>query len=98
MVVWFVSIAGFTYTGSKITRQIKVRYMETVLRQNMAVFDDIGTGQLVAQLGADLNVIQEGLSQKLSITLGAVGTLVATYVVSFALYWKLTFILTWFSS
>jgi len=69
--------------------------MEAVLRQNMAVFDDIGTGQLVAQLGADMNVIQEGLSQKLSITLSAVGTLVATYVVSFALNWKLTFILTW---
>lgn len=68
--------------------------MEAILRQNMAVFDNIGTGQLVAQLGADVNVIQGGLSQKLSITLSAIGTLVATYVVSFALYWKLAFILT----
>jgi ATP-binding cassette, subfamily B (MDR/TAP), member 1 len=95
LVVWFVSTAGFTYTGSKITRQIKVRYLEAVLRQNMAVFDDIGTGQLVAQLGADLNVMQEALSQKLSLTISSVGTLIATYAISFALYWKLTFILTW---
>ena len=69
--------------------------MEAVLRQNMAVFDNIGTGQLVGQLSADMNAIQEGLSQKLSITLSAIGTLVATYGVSFALYWKLAFILTW---
>lgn len=69
--------------------------MEAVLRQNMAVFDSIGTGHMLAQLGADLNSIQDALSQKLSLTLSAVGTLIATYVVSFALYWKLTFILVW---
>ncbi|KAB8290415.1 hypothetical protein EYC80_010847 [Monilinia laxa] len=94
-VCWFVSTAGFAYTGSKITRQIKLRYMEAVLRQNIAVFDDIGTGQLVAQLGADLNIIQDAISQKLSITISALGTLLATYIVSFALSWKLTFILIW---
>lgn len=95
LIVWFISTAGFTYTGAKMTRKIKVRYMEALLRQNMAIFDDIGTGQLVAQLGADLNVIQEALSQKLSLTISSMGTLIATYVISFALYWKLTFILTW---
>jgi len=68
LIVWFVSTAGFAYTGSKITRQIKARYMEAFLRQNMAFFDDIGTGQLLTQLGANLNIIQESLSQKLSIT------------------------------
>jgi len=57
LIVWFVSTAGFAYTGSKITRQIKARYMEAILRQNMAFFDDIGTGQLLTQLGANLNII-----------------------------------------
>ncbi|KAJ5496532.1 Multidrug resistance protein sirA [Penicillium fimorum] len=95
LVVWFVSIAGFSYTGSRVASQIKVRYMESILRQNIALFDDIGTGQMLAQLGADLNTIQDAVSHKLSLTLSAVGTLIATYIVSFALNWKLTFILTW---
>ncbi|KAJ5950777.1 Multidrug resistance protein sirA [Penicillium vulpinum] len=95
LVVWFVSIAGFSYTGSRVASQIKVRYMESILRQNIAFFDDVGTGQMLAELGADLNIIQDAVSYKLSLTLSAVGTLMATYIVSFALYWKLTFILTW---
>lgn len=61
----------------------------------MALFDVMGTGQMLSHLGADLNTIQDALSQKLSLTLSAVGTLVGTYVVSFVLYWKLTLMLTW---
>lgn len=93
--VWFVSTAGFAYTGAKITREIKARYFGAVLRQNIAVFDDVGIGNVVTQLTADANVIQEGISQKLSLTLSALGTLGATYAVSFALNWKLSFMLTW---
>lgn len=94
-VTWFVSIAGFTYTGSRVTLHIKTRYMEAILRQNMAFFDDIGTGHMLAQLGADMDAVQDAVSQKLSLTVSALGTLLATYIVSFALYWKLTLILTW---
>lgn len=95
MATWFLSTAGFAYIGSKMARRIKFKYMEAVLRQNMAVFDDMGAGQLVSQLGADMNVIQDSVSQKLSITLSALGTLVATYIVSFVLYWKLALMLIW---
>lgn len=61
----------------------------------MGLFDIMGAGQMLSHLGADLNTIQDALSQKLSITLSAIGTLAGTYVVSFVLYWKLTLMLTW---
>ncbi|KAK1992218.1 multidrug resistance protein 2 [Colletotrichum falcatum] len=95
LLTWFISTAGFSYVGSNITRRVKVRYMDAALRQNMAVFDHIGTGHLVTQLSVDMNLIQEALSQKLSITLSAMGTLVGTYVVSLVMFWKLALILTW---
>ncbi|KAF1361537.1 P-loop containing nucleoside triphosphate hydrolase protein [Lizonia empirigonia] len=95
LVTWFLSTAGFAYIGTKMTRHIKVKYMEAVLRQNMAVFDDMGAGQLVSQLGTDMNVIQDSITQKLSITMSALGTLLATYIVSFVLYWKLALMLIW---
>ena len=95
LATWFISTAGFAYSGAKITREIRARYFGVVLRQNMAVFDDVGIGNVVTQLTADANVIQEGISQKLSLTLSALGTLGATYAVSFALNWKLSFMLTW---
>ncbi|KAL9124072.1 MAG: hypothetical protein Q9217_006563 [Psora testacea] len=61
----------------------------------MAVFDKIGTGDMVAQLTTDANVIQEGISPKLSLTLSATGTLVPTFVVNFMLNWKFAFMLSW---
>ena len=90
-----MSTAGFAYTGAKITREMKCRYLGAVLRQNMAVFDKIGTGDMVMQLTTDANVVQEGISQKLSLTISAVGTLAATLIISFILNWKVALMLVW---
>ena len=95
LVTWSISTAGFVHTGAKITRTIKSRYFEAVLRQNIAVFDDIGTGSIVTQLTADANVIQEGLSHKLSLSISAIGTLVATFAVTFSLNWIIALMLIW---
>lgn len=69
--------------------------MAALLRQNIAVFDDMGVGQFVSQLGAGMNIIQDSLSQKLPITPSALETLPVTYVASLVLYWKLAFMLIW---
>ncbi|OAA56796.1 multidrug resistance protein 2 [Cordyceps fumosorosea ARSEF 2679] len=92
---WFISTAGFSHAGARISQQIRIRYLEALLRQNMGVFDDMGSGNLVSPLGADLNAIQDAMSQKLSITVSSIGTLLATYIMSFILHWKLTLMLTW---
>ncbi|KAI1481935.1 P-loop containing nucleoside triphosphate hydrolase protein [Daldinia eschscholtzii] len=95
LVLWFISTAGFSYAGSQVSQQIRIRYLEAVIRQNIGIFDNMGTGSLVSALGADLNAIQDAVSYKLSIVLSSFGTLIATYVVSFALQWKLTLMMTW---
>ncbi|KAI0157765.1 P-loop containing nucleoside triphosphate hydrolase protein [Xylariaceae sp. FL1272] len=94
LIAWFVALSGFSYVGIRMTRQMRIQYMASLLRQNMAIFDGIGTGQIIAQLGADLNAVQDALSQKLSIAITATGTLFATWIVGLILYWKLTLILS----
>ena len=94
-VTHYVSTAGFIYAGEKLTRRIKEHYMEAVLKQNMAIFDEQGAGDMITQLTSDMNLIQEGISQKVALTLKAFGVLASTFVLSFILNWKLTFILTW---
>jgi len=75
LVTWFVSTAGFNYTGARIKRTIKVRYFAAVLKQNMAVFDNKGTGDILSQLNDDTKAIQNAISSKLSQTISALGTL-----------------------
>lgn len=91
----YIATAGFVYTGERITRKIKEKYLEAVLRQNMAIFDEHGAGEIINQLGADTNLIQTGISQKLALTLFHLGVLLSTYIISFAFHWKLTLILIW---
>lgn len=61
----------------------------------MALFDQKGSGDIIAQLTADADTLQQAISEKLAITISALGTLAATFILSFALYWKLTLILIW---
>lgn len=95
LVTWFVSTAGFNYAGARITHTIKMRYFAAVLKQNMAIFDDNGTGDILSQLTDGAKVIQNAISSKLSQTISALGTLVATVAVCFALDWVLMLELIW---
>ncbi|KAJ5168928.1 leptomycin B resistance protein pmd1 [Penicillium canariense] len=94
-VTQYVSTTGFIYLGAKITRRIKEHCMESILTQNVALFDERGAGEIATQLTSDAHLIQEGLSQKLALTLSAVGTLGATFIIAFTVQWKITFMLIW---
>ncbi|XWW96038.1 hypothetical protein V2A60_004008 [Cordyceps javanica] len=84
LVTWFIATAGFNYTGARIARRIKIRFFAATLKQNMAIFDDNGIGGILSQLTDDANAVQNAVSSKLSQTIAALGTLIATVAVCFA--------------
>jgi hypothetical protein len=43
-VTTYVSIIGFSYTGERITKQIRELYLRAIFRQNIAFFDFLGSG------------------------------------------------------
>ncbi|KEZ46403.1 hypothetical protein SAPIO_CDS0722 [Scedosporium apiospermum] len=75
-----IATAGFMHTGAQITRRIKQRYLEAVLRQHLVTFDATGTGEILSRLNADSNSTQDALSSKPSLTISTMGTLVATII------------------
>ncbi|GAB0139117.1 hypothetical protein EsDP_00007332 [Epichloe bromicola] len=95
LVTWFVSTAGFNFAGARITHRIKTRYFAAVLKQNMALFDNTGSADILSHLTDDAKAIQSAISSKLSQTISALGTLIATIAVCFALDWILMFELIW---
>jgi ATP-binding cassette subfamily B (MDR/TAP) protein 1 len=111
----FVSIAGFSYTGQRLTQKIREAYLRAVLRQNIAFFDNVGSGEVTTRITADMNLIQvfschseilassvnrclncfaqDGLSQKVGLTLTGVATFFAALIVGFVRCWRLTLVL-----
>ena len=89
----YVATVGFIYTGEHISAKIREHYLESCMRQNIGFFDKLGAGEVTTRITADTNLIQEGISEKVGLTLSAVATFVAAFIIGFVSYWKLTLIL-----
>ncbi|KAK0621501.1 P-loop containing nucleoside triphosphate hydrolase protein [Bombardia bombarda] len=89
----YIATVGFIYTGEHVSAKIREHYLESCMRQNIGFFDKIGAGEVTTRITADTNLIQEGISEKVGLTLAAVATFVAAFVIGFISFWKLTLIL-----
>lgn len=92
-VATFVSIFCWMASGEQITRRIRLKYMRAVISQDMAFFDELGTGQILEKLTKDMNVIQAGLSEKVGLAIAAVSTFFTAMIVALVRYWKLALIM-----
>ncbi|KAL8805888.1 MAG: hypothetical protein Q9182_001669 [Xanthomendoza sp. 2 TL-2023] len=93
-VLIYICTVGFIYTGEHITQKIREQYLAAILRQNIAFFDKLGAGEITTRITADTNLVQDGISEKIALTLTALATFVTAFVIAFIKYWKLTLILS----
>ncbi|KAI0168421.1 P-loop containing nucleoside triphosphate hydrolase protein [Pestalotiopsis sp. NC0098] len=89
----YIATVGFIYTGEHISAKIREHYLESCMRQNIGFFDKLGAGEVTTRITADTNLIQDGISEKVGLTLTAVATFISAFVIGFVEYWKLTLIL-----
>lgn len=92
-VVTYVSTVVFIYTGEHISAKIREHYLESCMKQNIGFFDKLGAGEVTTRITADTNLIQEGISEKVGLTLAALATFITAFIIGFVSYWKLTLIL-----
>jgi ATP-binding cassette subfamily B (MDR/TAP) protein 1 len=90
----FLATLGFYWSGERITRALRITYLSAVLRQNMAFFDVLDSGEVSNRIMSDAGILQEAITSKISILLSAVATFCAAFVVMFVMYWKTALILT----
>ena len=60
----YIYTASWVYTGERLTRQIRERYLRAILRQNVAYFDKLGAGEVTTRITSDTHLIQDGISEK----------------------------------
>ncbi|KAL6712815.1 GTPase-activating protein [Lecanora helva] len=90
----YICTVGFIYTGEHIAGKIREQYLAAILRQNIGFFDKLGAGEITTRITADTNLVQDGISEKVGLTLTAMATFVTAFVIGFVKYWKLTLILS----
>ncbi|GAB7362437.1 hypothetical protein MBLNU230_g2759t1 [Neophaeotheca triangularis] len=90
----YVATVGFIYSGEHIAGKIREQYLAAILRQNIAYFDKLGAGEITTRITADTNLVQDGISEKIGLTLTALATFITAYIIGYIKFWKLTLILT----
>ncbi|CAG7938101.1 unnamed protein product [Penicillium nalgiovense] len=88
----YISTAGFV-VGEKITQRLREKHLAAILRQNIAFFDILGAGEITTRITSDMNLIQDSLTGKLSLTLYSCSIFGAALIISFAKSWRMALIL-----
>jgi ATP-binding cassette subfamily B (MDR/TAP) protein 1 len=78
--------------GEHVALRIREEYVKALLRQNIAYFDKVGAGEVASRASTDINLIQEGISEKVALLQMGLASFVSALVVSFAESWRLALI------
>ncbi|KAJ3085456.1 Multidrug resistance protein 1, partial [Quaeritorhiza haematococci] len=81
------------WAGQNQTKRIRMRYFRAILHQDVAWFDGISTGDLTARMSSDMNVIQDGISEKMGFVIQHMTTFIAGFVIAFTKGWQLALVL-----
>lgn len=98
LVVGLVSAVGYFFqvscwmtTGERQAERIRFLYLQALLRQDMAFFDQkVSTGAVVEGMSADTFYIKQATGEKVGKLVQIAGTVLSGYAIAFSQGWKLT--------
>lgn len=74
--------------------QLKKRYYETLIEQEVAWFDSIDVGKLAAKVAKNISTIENAIGEKVALLISATFTSSFAVIFSFVHCWELSLFLT----
>ncbi|KZO97231.1 P-loop containing nucleoside triphosphate hydrolase protein [Calocera viscosa TUFC12733] len=87
MLIW-------SYTGELSAKRIRERYLQAVLRQDIAFFDTLGAGEVSTRIQSNTQLIQAGIGEKVPIVVTYLSSFVTGYIIAYIRSWRLALALT----
>ncbi len=78
-------------TAIRTTKELRIAFVRQILRQEVPFFDS-PSSSVSSQVTTNGNLVNNGISEKLGLTIQAISSFVAAFAVAFAVQWKLTLI------
>nr|CDI56568.1 uncharacterized protein BN887_02363 [Melanopsichium pennsylvanicum 4] len=94
LVATYVYMAIWVYTGQAITRRIRENYLQAILRQDIAYFDVVGAAEITTRIQSDIQLIQEGISDKIPMSVMFISAFVTGFIVAYIKSWQLALALS----
>ncbi|MCO5571430.1 hypothetical protein L7F22_025170 [Adiantum nelumboides] len=88
---YFFQVFCWMITGERQAERIRCLYLQNLLRQDMAFFDqEVSTGAIVESMLADTFSIKQATGEKVGKLVQIAGSVISGYVIAFTQGWKLT--------
>ncbi|KAG9292639.1 hypothetical protein G9A89_007011 [Geosiphon pyriformis] len=88
----YVQMTCWMIAGENQTKRIRELYYASTMKQNIAWFDKMSTGDITTRISADTSILQEGISEKIGLILQYSTTFVAGFIIGFTKSWKLALV------
>lgn len=75
-----------------MTRRIRRRYLELVIRQPISYFDEHTPGSVSSSLSSDPNLVEVGLAEKVGTASQSLSMIVSSFIIALAKNWKLALV------
>ncbi|KAI9498760.1 putative ABC transporter protein [Zychaea mexicana] len=92
LVLAYIANSFWIMSGENQTRRIRKLYIHSILRQDMAWFDQSEEGSLTTRLAADCQLIQDGISETFGTMIRAISAFVLGFIMAFGVGWNLAVI------
>ncbi|CAG8490787.1 8956_t:CDS:2 [Funneliformis mosseae] len=79
--------------GERQAKKIRQVYYAAILRQDIAFFDKMSTGNITNRISSDSDLYQEGISEKVGLIIQNVASFITGFVIAFIKGWKLALVL-----
>ncbi|KAJ1920965.1 hypothetical protein H4219_001018 [Mycoemilia scoparia] len=93
--VWaagFLMSVCFNIAAERQTERIRSLYYRSILRQNIAWFDKIPTGDLTSRISGDVQLIHDGFGEKVGYVIQFIAMFVAGLAIAFAKAWSVALV------
>ena len=83
----------FTRSGERVVARLRKDLYASILRQEVAFFDERKTGELTSRLASDTSVLQNAVSVNVSMALRNIATALGALVLIWVISWRLTLVM-----
>ncbi|TFK23400.1 multidrug resistance protein 1 [Coprinopsis marcescibilis] len=79
----------WVYTGEVNAKRVREKYLQAILRQDIAYFDKIGAGEVATRIQTDTHLVQRGSSEKVALMANYTASFFCGYILAFVRSWRL---------
>ncbi|KAL7158153.1 hypothetical protein ABFS83_02G122900 [Erythranthe nasuta] len=90
----FLQVSCWITTGERQSARIRSLYLQTILRQEIAYFDqEVSTGEVIERMSSDTILIQDAIGEKVGNFVQVVSSFLGGFVIAFVKGWHLTLVM-----